>query len=114
MNWEKLCPDLNFTAENKLGKLHKAGHILTLTWLTYSISSSCKNLLMNWVKYMFSIGKNEILNPLEILLIPQGFDLWKGPANSLTPSFPKLIMQMSTQTDNHKYRKVLQLKKVLL
>ena len=69
---------------------------------------------MNWVKYMFSIGKNEILNPLEILLIPQGFDLWKGPANSLTPLFPKLIMQISTQTDNHKYRKVLQLKKVLL
>ena len=23
MNWEKLCPNLSFTAENKIGSLHK-------------------------------------------------------------------------------------------
>ena len=27
MNWETLCPNLSFTAENKMGNLHKAGHI---------------------------------------------------------------------------------------
>ena len=32
---------------------------------------------------MFSIKKKGILNPLEILGIPQNFDLRKGPANTL-------------------------------
>ena len=31
MNWENLCPNLNFTAENKMGTLHKVGNISTLT-----------------------------------------------------------------------------------
>ena len=31
---------------------------------------------------MFSTGENEILNPLEILRIPQDFDFRKGPANT--------------------------------
>ena len=30
MNWEKLCPNLNFTTENNMGNLHKAGQISTL------------------------------------------------------------------------------------
>ena len=49
---------------------------------------------------MFSIGKNRILNPLEILRIPR-----KGPANTLIFYIQMLIMQISTQKDNHKYRK---------
>ena len=53
MNWENLCPNLNFTAENKMGTLHKVGNISTLTWwMRYSISSNFKNLLKNWVKYL--------------------------------------------------------------
>ena len=35
---------------------------------------------MNWEKYVFQWEKNKILNPLEILGIPQ-----KGPANTHTP-----------------------------
>ena len=32
MNWEKLCPNLNFAVENKMMNLHKNdGHILNLT-----------------------------------------------------------------------------------
>ena len=31
MNWEKLCTNLSFTIENKMGNLHKAGHISNLT-----------------------------------------------------------------------------------
>ena len=33
MNWEKLCPNLSFTVENKLGNSHikKDGHISNLT-----------------------------------------------------------------------------------
>ena len=48
MNWEKLNPNLSFTAENKKGNLHKAGHISNLIWWTiYSLSSNFKNLSMN-------------------------------------------------------------------
>ena len=31
MTWEILCLTLNFIAGNKMGNLHKAGHISTLT-----------------------------------------------------------------------------------
>ena len=73
MTWEMLCLNLNFTAENKIGNLHKAGHISTSTWgITYSISSNLKNLL-ELVKIRFPLGKCEILNPLEILHITQVF-----------------------------------------
>ena len=33
VNWEKLCPNLSFTVENKMGNLHKADHISNLTSL---------------------------------------------------------------------------------
>ena len=80
MNWENLCPNLNFTAENKMGTLHKAGNISTLTWwMRYSISSNFKNLLKNWVKYL-----------------------------------QMLIMQISAQTDNDKYRRSVASKKMAL
>ena len=54
---------------------------------------------------MFSIGKNGILNPFEILHLQKNFDLGKGPANTLTLYLQTLTMQISTQIDNHKYRK---------
>ena len=50
---------------------------------------------------MFFIGKNRILNLLEIL---RKYHI-KEPANTLTLYLQMLIMQISTQTDNHKYRK---------
>ena len=50
-NWEKLCLNLSFTVENKMGNFHKAGHISNLTWwMRYSISSNLKNLSRNWEK----------------------------------------------------------------
>ena len=58
------CPNLSLTVEYKKGNLYKAGHIS-------NFFSNFKNLSMNWD--MFSIGKNGILNSLEILRIPQKF-----------------------------------------
>ena len=69
MTWEMLC--FNFIAEIKMGNLHKASHISTW-WMIYSISSNIKNL-SELVKIWFLLGKHEILNPLEILHIPQDF-----------------------------------------
>ena len=49
---------LSFTAGNKIGDLHKAGHISTLIWwMRYSISPNFKNLSMNWVNYVFQLEK---------------------------------------------------------
>ena len=39
---------------------------------------------------MFSIGKNRIVNPLEVLRIPQTFDLEEGPTNTLIPLYPNV------------------------
>ena len=58
---------------------------------------------------MFSIEKNRILHPLQILYIRQyhrSFDLRKGPANT-----PMIIMQISTQTDKPKVQKNVATKK---
>ena len=79
MTWEKLCPNLSFTVENKTGNLqkNKAGHISVLTqWMRYSTSLNFKYLSMemNWKKNQFSITKNELLCLLGILCIPQ--TLW--------------------------------------
>ena len=41
-------------------------------------------------------------------------DLREGFANAITLYLQMLTIQMSIQTDNHTYRKVLQLKQVLL
>ena len=73
MTCEMLCLNLNFIAENKMGNLHKAGHIPTLTWwMRYSVTSNFKDL-SELVKICFSLGKYEIFNPLEILHIPHDF-----------------------------------------
>ena len=49
-----------------------------LTRIRYSISSNFKNLSVNWEKYVF-YWENEILNPLEVLRIPQNFWPYEGP-----------------------------------
>ena len=49
-----------------------------------------------------SASKNWILKPLEILHLPQKLSLYQQ----------MLIMQILTQTDNHKYRKNVATKKV--
>ena len=60
---------------------------------------------------MLSIWKNEILNPLEILRILQ---ISQKALQILLPLYLQmLIMQISTQTDNHKYRSNVATKKVL-
>ena len=50
--------------------------------------------------------KNEILNPLENLHIPAGFLTLR--------KLQMLIMKISTQVDNHKYRKGVTTKKITL
>ena len=60
---------------------------------------------------MLSIWKNEILNSLEILRILQ---ISQKALQILLPLYLQmLIMQISTQTDNHKYRRNVATKKVL-
>ena len=60
----KLCPNLSFIFENKMGNLHKTGHIPNVTWwISYFISSNSKNLSINW-ENMFSIGEKWNLEPM--------------------------------------------------
>ena len=68
------------------------------------VSSLMKGLSMNW-KY-FSIWKNIILNPLRVLRTTKEFlTLGKALQMLLHVSLQILKMQISTQTDNHKYIK---------
>ena len=61
-------------------------------------------------KYVFHLKKK--IEPTRNFL--GIFNLTKGPANTLTPLSQNVIsMQISTQTDNHKYRKNVETKKVL-
>ena len=65
-------------------------------------SSLMKGLSMNW-EY-FSIWKNIILNPLRVLRTTKEFlTLGKAQQMLLHVSLQMLKMQISTQTDNHKY-----------
>ena len=65
-------------------------------------SSLMKGLSMNW-EY-FSIWKNIILNPLRVLRTTKEFlTLGKAQQMLLRVSLQMLKMQISTQTDNHKY-----------
>ena len=61
MNWEKLYPNLSFTVENKVNNLHKirsCSHFQQNEIMRYFITSTCKNLPMNWKK-CFPLGKTE-------------------------------------------------------
>ena len=83
---DKKFPYLSSTAGNKIRNLHKAGHISTLIWwMRYSISSNLKNLFMNWVKYVSSLGKIKFLTYWKFWTHHRIFDLWKSLANTLTP-----------------------------
>ena len=55
---------------------------------------------------MFSTEKNDIVNPLEILGIPQNFWTLRKALLILFPLYRQmLIMQISTQIGNYMYRK---------
>ena len=74
MKWEKLSPNLSFTFENEMGNLHKS-------WSHFKLNMV--NKIFHFLKFQefinelgkicFPVGKNEILNPLEILWIAQNF-----------------------------------------
>ena len=53
----------------------------------------------------FPLGKMEFWTHLKFCTYKRIFDLGKGPANTLTLYLQTLTMQISTQIDNHKYRK---------
>ena len=114
MNWEKLCPNLRFTAENKMEHLHKAGHISTsIWWMRYPISSNFKNLSMNWIKYVFYLEKWNFETTGNFAHITKFLTLQKALLILLPLNLQILIMLTSPQTDN-KYRKNAANKKVLL
>lgn len=79
MNWEILCPDLSFTVENILLIYIKwrCSHFKYNDW---DIPLIQVVTIYQWIeKNKFSIGKNGILSPLRILLIPQNFWPQKRP-----------------------------------
>ena len=115
MDWEKVWSNLSFTAENNMGNLQKAGHISALTWgMKYSISSNFKNLIMNWVKYV-SHREKWNFEPIGNFAHTTGFlTLGKALLILLHLYLQMLIMQISPQTDNNKYRKSVANKKSTL
>ena len=106
MNWEKLCPNLSFTAENKMGNLCKAIHISNLIWwMIYSISSNFKNFSMNLVKYIFHWWKWHF-EPIGNFTHTTGFLILGEALLILLPLYFKMLKkQMLTQADNHKHKK---------
>ena len=63
MNWENLCPNLSFTAENKMGNSCK--------WQWWHWDITFRNLSMHWEKHFpFSIAENG-MNALGIMPISQ-------------------------------------------
>ena len=111
MNWE-LCPNLSFTVENKVGNLHKIGHISNLTWwIWYSIHSNFKNFVNDLEKICFPLEQN--FEPIGNCAHTTGFLVLGKALLILLPLYlPMLIIQISTQTDNHKHRKSVATKKV--
>ena len=96
-----------------MGNLHKADHILNLTWwFRYSIPSDFKNLPMVWVKYVFQWEKWNSEPTGNFAHTTKFLTLCKAML-SLLPLYPQmLIKEISNQTDNHKYRKNVAIKKI--
>ena len=107
MNWKKLCPNLSFTTENKMGNLHKAAYTSNLIWwIIYYISSNFKNLSMNW-ENIFHWGKTEFWTHWKFAHTTEFFNPKKDLANTLTLlSLNVNNAIILTQTDNRKYRKM--------
>ena len=59
---------------------------------------------MNWEKYVFHWEKSNFKTLWKFCTYRRIFNLRKDPANILTSLSPILIMQISAETDNHKYR----------
>ena len=79
--------------------------------MRYYISSNFKNLSKNWVKYLFHLEKWNF-QPTGNFAYNTGFLTLRKALLILLPLYLQmLIMQISTQTDNHKYRKNVATKK---
>ena len=72
VNWERLCPNLSFTVENKMRSFDKAGCISNLTDKWDIIFPQISRAFNQLEKICF-LWEKWNLNPLEILCIPQNF-----------------------------------------
>ena len=59
MYWEKLCPNLSFTIENKIGNLHKIGHFSKLTQCKIFQFLKFQEFINELRKICFPLGKME-------------------------------------------------------
>ena len=110
-NWE-LCCNWSLTVENKMGNLHKAGHISNLTWwMRYSISLNFNDLSMK-CGYVFHCWKCTFEPIGNSVHITEFLTLGKALLILLPCYVQKIIMQISTQTDKQKYQKSVTTKKV--
>ena len=76
MNWEKLCTNLSFTIENKIGTLHKT-RLFKLNIMKEIIHYlRYKSLSENWQKSVINLEK---INFEHILSVQQNFDVRKDP-----------------------------------
>ena len=101
--------------EHKMAKLRKAGKISDLTWwMVYFISSNFKNLSMNSVKYILRWEKWNF-EPVGNFAHTTGFLTFGKALLIFLPLYIQmLIMQISTQANNQKYRKSVATKKSTL
>ena len=76
VNWERLCPNLSFTVENKMGSFDKAGCISNLLINEILYFLKFQELLINWKKYV-SFGKNGIWIHWKFCAYHRIFDLGK-------------------------------------
>ena len=56
INWEKLCTNLNLTAKNKIGNLHKSGDLNMMNEIFQFLKFQEFN---EWVKICFPLGKKK-------------------------------------------------------
>ena len=73
-----LCPNWGFTAENKMWNSQLVNFKLNMMNEVFHFLKF-QEFISELEKNMFAIGKNEILNLLDILRTLQNFDLWKSP-----------------------------------
>ena len=89
-----------------MGKLCNAGHISNLTWCKrYSISSTFRNSSRNWENYVFHWEKWNFEPVWNFAPTKEFLTLGKALLTLLPFYLQTLAMQISTQIDNHKYRK---------
>ena len=96
-----------------MGNLHKAGHISDLTWwIRYSISTTFQDLINELGEICFPLGKWNFEPIWNFTHTTEYLTLGNLFLILILSLYLQMLMQISTQTNNHKYRKSITTKKV--